>query len=106
MSGDMLDRFTESAVEVSAAVKAAKEWIIATMSGEGITNIGLEEVEFDDANGLWLITIGFSRPWNSVRNAMTAITGEPAASRIFRVISVKDADGRVVSMKKRDTVDA
>ena len=26
--------------------------------------VGLEEVEFDDESDQWLITIGFSRPWD------------------------------------------
>jgi hypothetical protein len=90
---------------VKTAVANAKQWLVNVMQEEEVANVGLEEVEFDDEHGLWLITLGFSRPWNSVKNAFTAISGDPAASRSYRVIAVRDPDGVVVSMKRRETVD-
>jgi len=92
-------------VDVKTAVGNAKQWLANVLQEEGVTNVGLEEVEFDEEHGLWLITLGFSRPWNSVKNAFTAISGEPAARRAYRVIAVKEADGEVVSMKRHETVD-
>ncbi|MGA2409991.1 MAG: hypothetical protein ABSG46_06315 [Candidatus Binataceae bacterium] len=87
-------------LNVKEAVKIAKDWVVAVLAEEGVSNVGLEEVNFDDAKQSWLITIGFSRPWNSIRNAFTAISGEPAPSRTYRIISVSDADGKVTSMQK------
>jgi len=52
-----------------------------------------------------LITLGFSRPWNSVRNAFTAISGEPAPRRAYRVIAVKEPNGEIVSMTRRREAD-
>ena len=89
-------------MDVKAAVGTAKKWLGTVLNDEGIMNVGLEEVEFDENQGLWLITLGFSRPWNSVRNAFTALSGDPAAKRSYRVISVKDSNGEVVSMKRRE----
>ena len=92
-------------MEVKAVVGAAKRWLTDVLKDEGITNIGLEEVEFDEQQNAWRITLGFSRPWNSVRNALTAISGEPAAKRSYRVILVRDANGEIISMKQRESVD-
>jgi hypothetical protein len=103
--GPVNEHQVESPVDVKTAVANAKQWLVNVMQEEGIANVGLEEVEFDEERGLWLITLGFSRPWNSVKNAFTAISGDPAASRAYRVIAVKEPDGEVVSMKRRETVD-
>jgi hypothetical protein len=92
-------------VQVKEAVAKAKTWLNDVLREEGVQNIGLEEVEFDESENAWLITLGFSRPWNSVRNAYTAISGEPAAKRSYRVIAVKDQTRDVTYMKRRETAD-
>jgi hypothetical protein len=92
-------------MDVKTAVTSAKKWLVDVLGQEGITNVGLEEIEFDDRNGDWLITLGFSRPWNSVKNAFTAISGEPAARRSYRVLAVRDATGEVISMKRPERVE-
>jgi hypothetical protein len=92
-------------VDVKSAVKIAKEWVRDVLSEEGVSNLGLEEVSFDEAKGTWHITIGFSRPWNSTRNAFTAISGEPAPRRTYRIVTVTEPDGKVISMSKPDPGD-
>jgi len=92
-------------VDVKTAVGSAKQWLTNVMQEEGVANVGLEEVEFDDEHGVWLITLGFSRPWNSVKNAFTAISGEPAPRRAYRVIAVKEPNGEIVSMTRRREAD-
>ena len=92
-------------MDVRTAVAKAKEWLAEVMEEEGITNVGLEEVEFDRDHNVWQITLGFSRPWNSVRNAFTAISGEPVPRRSFRVITVKEPNGEVISMARRRETD-
>jgi len=89
-------------VDVNTAVQNAKRWLGDVLKDEGIGDVGLEEVEFDGQAGVWLITIGFSRPWNSIKNAYTAISGQPASTRSYRVISVKEPTGEVISMKRRE----
>lgn len=92
-------------MDVKAAVASAKQWLADTLQDESISNVGLEEVRFDEEKRLWLITLGFSRPWNSIKNAFTTISGEPAARRIYRIIAVRDLDGQVVSMTRRSGED-
>jgi hypothetical protein len=78
----------EKSMNVKEAVKAAKRWILDVMDDEQPTNLGLEEVEFDEAQGIWKITLGFSRPWNSSRNALSALAGE-TKKRAYRTIIVR-----------------
>jgi hypothetical protein len=92
-------------VDVKTAVGNAKQWLASVLQEEGVSNVGLEEVEFDQEHDMWLITLGFSRPWNSVRNAFTAISGEPAPKRAYRIIAVKEPNGEIISMKRRREAD-
>jgi hypothetical protein len=91
-------------MEVKEVIRRAKEWVADIYSDEGIMNLGLEEIEFDDTAGLWRVTLGFSRPWNSVRGALAAIGGDVAARRAYRVVSIREPNGEVVSVKRRDAV--
>ena len=91
-------------VNVKEAVKAAKEWILDVMKEEQPTNLGLEEVKYDDMQGIWENTVGFSRPWNTVRNALTNVTGEPIPRRTYRIITVLN-DGTVMGMRRRNPVE-
>ena len=88
-------------MEVKTAISKAKGWLLDTLEDEAISNVGLEEIEFDDREHAWKITLGFSRPWNTVRNALTALSGEPAIRRAYRVITIDDATGTIKSMRKR-----
>ena len=90
-------------MNVQEAVKRAKEYVTTLLAEEGLMNLGLEEIEYDEQAGLWRVTLGFSRPWNTVRNALTAISGEIAPRRAYRVVSLRE-NGEVVSVKRRDSV--
>jgi hypothetical protein len=90
-------------MDVKAAIKNAKQWVADVLADEKVSNIGLEEVEFDEEEKEWRITIGFSRPWDVFsRNALTAITGQTGEKRDYRVLTVKEPNGEVISMKKRE----
>jgi len=92
-------------MDVKEAVTAAKAYVRDLFSEEGIVNLGLEEVAFDDAAGVWDITVGFSRPWNSLKNALTTISGETSAKRVYRVVELRDGDGKVLSVKRQGLLD-
>jgi hypothetical protein len=91
------------AMDVKKAVATAKKWILDTLADESISNLGLEEVEFHDSDKTWRITLGFSRPWNSTRNAIVALTGDIAPRRVYRILKVSDETGKVLSMTRRDS---
>ena len=81
-------------MEVKQAVTIAKEHIVELFEDEEILNLGLEEVEFDD-EGVWRITIGFSRPWN--RNVGSVLSGDNGRS--YKIVVLSDKDGHVLSVK-------
>ncbi len=92
-------------MDARSAIAAARDYITETFADEGIFNVGLEELEFDDVNRIWSVTIGFSRPWDQVRNALfgTMSTAPEQARRAFKVVSLRD-DGTVLSLKNREPV--
>jgi hypothetical protein len=88
-------------MDVKEAVAKAKEHIALLFADENISNVGLEEVEHDQAFDEWKITIGFSRPWDVPRNAFTALAGA-GPHRSYKVVRIASKSGTVVSVKNRD----
>jgi len=88
-------------IDVKDAVAKAKVYVADLFSDETLFNLGLEEVEWDGEAEVWRVTLGFSRPWNTARNAFTAISGEQAAKRAYRVVTMR-GDGEVMSLKRRE----
>ena len=68
-------------MDVKEAVAYAKRYVLELFADENVTNIGLEEVEFDDRVNEWCVTIGFSRPWDEPRNVFTALAGSTPPTR-------------------------
>jgi hypothetical protein len=87
-------------MNVKEAVQTAKEHVVDLFDGEDIDFVGLEEVVFDDESNHWLITIGFSRPWDRPKTLSAALREEPLR-RSYKTVHIDDADGRVISLKDR-----
>lgn len=83
-------------MDVKEAVQVAKDYIIDLFGEEGIVDVGLEEVDFDQSDN-WIVTIGFSRSWN--RNIGSVLDGQ--ASQSYKAIRIQDEGGRVLSVKDR-----
>jgi hypothetical protein len=96
----------EVGMEVSEAVKEALGYVREAFSEEGISQVGLEEVEHDEYNDVWRVTVGFARPWDLTVSAaqkfMPALGAiEPQArSRTYKVV-VLNANGSY-AIKNRD----
>lgn len=92
-------------MDVKQAVRTAKQYVAELFADEKPDNIGLEEVYLDDAACQWVVTIGFSRPWDQPLNALAVFgRGDTSSSRprSFKVVRVTDDDdGQVVSVKAR-----
>ncbi len=88
-------------MDVKQAVKTAKTYLADLMADEGIENLGLEEVEFDQVAQQWNVTIGFSRPWDRKNSLAAALTEYGRSDRSYKIVSINDADGRVGSLKDR-----
>jgi len=76
------------------------------LAAEKVTNIGLEEVKLDEDD--WLVTVGFSRPWDypsqedparAVLFMLPRAEGTPA--REYKVVRVDAATGEVRGMALR-----
>ena len=94
-------------MDVKEAVKTAKDYVTELFEGEGLENVGLEEVLFDDEAGVWRVTVGFNRPWDNAKNladAMSAISAGELPEwrrRSFKVVRIQDGTGKVISLTHR-----
>ena len=87
-------------MDVKEAARTAKKYLVDLLSEEQITNVGIEEVEFENLAHDWRITIGFSRPWDHKNPLLTAL-GDQRPARSYKVICISDKDGHVKSVKDR-----
>ena len=85
-------------MNVKDAVDLAKRQVFDLFGGEQAQNIGLEEVDYDDAAQVWHITIGFSRPWD--RQLLSL-----APARSYKVINIAES-GAILSVKNYRTANA
>lgn len=90
-------------MNVKEAVDQAKRHIADLFSREGLINLGLEEVEFDDSLEQWRITVGFSRPWD--HQGIPALDLIPPSRRTYKIVTI-DKAGTVLSVKNRETANA
>ncbi len=85
---------------VQEAIKKARDYVGVLFEEEPITDIGLEEVEHD--SNTWKITIGFNRVWKNPTNNVIAMMTQSSAQRYFKVVTISDADGTLISIKNRE----
>lgn len=84
-------------MDVKEAVRTAKEYLLVVYDGENVTDVGLEEAVFNNDLDTWDITIGFSRPWDTRNNVVTALR----LRRSYKVVSIDDTTGQVKSLTDR-----
>jgi hypothetical protein len=89
-------------MDVKEAVAYAKQYVNELFGSESATNIGLEEVEFNDSGNEWRVTIGFSRPWDEPRNVFTAIAGAASPARSYKTVHIDNASGTVRSVTSHE----
>ena len=90
-------------MDVRDAIAKAKEYLTFVYADEDISNVGLEEVEFDESGLKWNVTLGFYRPWSRPsRNALAeTLQSLGAPRRSYKVLRIDDRDGKVESVKGR-----
>lgn len=103
-SSDIEQNFSEERhnepLTLNEAVEKAKTWLTSTLQGEKVINLGLEEV--DHGGGKWYITLGFSRPWDASKNAITMLSGDIVMRRTYKIVTIDERSGEVLSMKNWD----
>ncbi len=94
-------------MHVKEAVRTAKEYVADLFIEEELVNVGLEEVEFDDASNRWTITIGFSRPWDRAgkttqrENVFSTRNEATPRPRSYKVLRINDESGQIESLTDR-----
>ncbi|MGF1516454.1 MAG: hypothetical protein ACFCVB_01425 [Nodosilinea sp.] len=91
-------------MNVKEAVAQAKNYIFELFSDESPKNIGLEEVEFDEQTNEWLVTIGFSRPWdNPMESPIAALSNlQRLPNRAYKIVRISNEKDEVLSVKSRE----
>lgn len=85
-------------MNVKEAVDTALTYVADLFEKEKPRNVGLEEVEFKDAEGQWHVTVGFSRPWDY---GPTIAGFQVKPRRDYKVVRIDDESGKVLSVKIR-----
>ncbi len=87
-------------MDVKEAAKLAKEYVAELFKEEGISNVGLEEIELGADCRFWVVTVGFSRPWD--HGGLATITlGNRGLRRSYKVLRIDNQNGNVESVKDR-----
>ena len=97
-------------MNVQEAVRLAKDYVTDVFVEEQITNVGLEEIEFNERRNRWEITIGFSRPWDYQTRSLFEQEDDPfktqtqrrPRTRSFKVVNIDDDNAKVLSIKNRE----
>lgn len=79
----MSEADTDKPDEVTAAIQAAREFLLKAFWGERIENLGLEKVRRSQSGDTWDITFGFNRRWDHPppSNNFLAMAAAAAAAR-------------------------
>ena len=85
-------------MKAQEAVRIAKDFVAELFAEEDPINIGLEELEYDRSERSWMVTVGFSRPWN-VRSGL--IPGATPPDRAYKRVVVGD-DGQVTAIRHEE----
>lgn len=100
-------------MEVKDAVKLAKAYVTTIFEDEKIREIGLEETEYLEDKDLWLITVGFRRPFSRSASEKRTLSdfsrliGEQLAApkvyeeRWYKIVEIDNKSGKVTSMRDR-----
>lgn len=87
-------------MDVKEAAKLAKDYVADLFADEGIGNLGLEEIELVADGRYWVVTVGFSRPWD--QGGLATITlGQRGLRRSFKVLRIDNDSSTVESIKDR-----
>jgi hypothetical protein len=88
------------------AIATAKKYLSEVFQEEQITAVTLEEAEY--RGDKWIVTLGFSRPWNTPRTRAQEVLENLGAvtplRRSEKTITMHN-DGTVISMKDRQKTD-
>jgi hypothetical protein len=91
-------------IDAKTAVGNAVAYVSDMYKDEHITDVLLEEIEMNEAETAWRVTVGFTRvmPMNPLLAGDLAKMFSLKGDRLYKVIEVDAVNGAVRSMKIRD----
>jgi hypothetical protein len=89
-------------MNVKEAVALARQYLGEVFAEEKIADLSLEEVEYDDAQHLWSITLGFLRPRKNVTQGAVAAVLGTLHQREYKIVRINDNNNRLVAIKNRE----
>lgn len=75
-------------------VQKARDLVVTFFQDQGISRVGLEELDFNYNENQWTVTIGYERNWNEASHF-----GEQ--NRVYKEL-ILDKDGQLVGIRNRD----
>lgn len=90
-------------MEVKEVVKEAIQYVSDIFAHESSSNIGLEEITFDDPANVWNVTIGFSGPWDYETPSASPGLQPQNPRREYKIVRIDDATGKVKEIKIRES---
>ena len=78
------------------AVQKARDLVVTFFQDQGISRVGLEELDFDYNEDQWTITIGYERNWNDASQFGELI-------RVYKQLTL-DKYGELVSIRNLDSL--
>ncbi len=95
---------TQTTIGVKQAIQVAKSYVTDTFADNGIEHVGLEEITFDEDHDQWLITIGFSRPWDQENVSKAALESATWSFRYQEILKLLQRTYKIVSVLRDGTV--
>jgi len=95
-------------LDVSRAIEIATESAKEYYKDEDIRGLRLEEVEYDEGDDVWLVTLGFvvdedPLSSSSFQDQIKELAGTVRRARVYKVFTIFANNGAVKSMKMRSS---
>jgi len=89
-------------MNVKDAVKKAIDYIAEVFESEQLENIGLEEVTLNENEGMWQVTVGFSRPWDHQKSGLIAAVQVLNPTRQYKIVKIDNETEEVKAITIRE----
>jgi hypothetical protein len=89
-------------MELKEIVKIAIDYIAEIFSDEKPSNIGLEEITYNEQDDVWSVTVGFSRPWDFHSTILSETLQQKQAARVYKIVKISNKNGKVNAITIRD----
>ncbi|MCL0040352.1 hypothetical protein M1N02_02710 [Thermodesulfovibrionales bacterium] len=93
-------------MNVKEVAKKAVEHLADVFESERPEYFGLEEVVLNEADDVWEVTIGFSRPWDYPKGGLVTGLQPQNPKRQYKVVRIDNKSGAIKPIKIREIKNA